>query len=132
MAKRPIFIPAPGGRLVDERAVEFEWFPGFAVSQKQRSIKSLHRSAADRCGLSRMLEVSTKSAEPLGVRLSAFNLSVDCDSQPHPILLEAAFQGSKVFSTRGPFTHLYSVESGREVKRYMKQFSEESTQGVSV
>ena len=129
MAKRPIFIPAPGGRLVDERAVEFEWFPGFAVGQKRRSIESLHRSAAVRLGLLRVLEVSTKSTEPLGVRLSAFNLSIECDARPHPVLLEAAFQGSKVFAKRGPFTQLYSVRSGREVKRYMKQFSADQLTG---
>ena len=70
-----------------------------------------------------MLEVSTKSANPLGVRLSAFSLSIEIDAQPKPIVLEAAFQGSKVFGARGPFTHLYSVRSGRDVKRYMRQFS---------
>lgn len=129
MAERPVFIPAPSDRLVDERSLEFEWFSGFAISQKQRSVRSLHRSAADHLGLSRMLEVSTKSTEPLGVRLSAFNLWLECDARPHPILLEAAFQGSKVFATRGPFTHLYSLRSGREVKRYMKQFSEDQLTG---
>ena len=132
MAKRPIFVPAPYNRLVDERILEFEWFSGFAIGQKRRSIESLHRSAAVHLGLSRVLEVSTKSPEPLGVRLSACNLWLECDARharPHPVLLEAAFQGSKVFATRGPFTHLYSVRSGREVKRYMKQFSEDRLTG---
>lgn len=123
MAKRPLFVPAPAGHLVEERIVEFEWFSGFAASQKRRCVESLHRSAATHLGASRVLEVSTKSANPLGVRLSAFNLSVEIDTQPQPILLEAAFQGSKVFGARGPFTHLYSLRSGRDVKRYMRQFS---------
>lgn len=123
MAKRPLFVPVPAGRLVEERTVEFEWFSGFAASQKRRCVESLHRSAATQLGTSRVLEVSTKSANPLGVRLSAFSLWVEIDAQPQPILLEAAFQGSKVFGARGPFTHLYSVRSGREVKRYMRQFS---------
>ena len=129
MAKRPVFIPAPDGGLVDERTVEFEWFSGFAVSQKRRSVESLHNSAAGHLGLSRVLEVSTKSAKPLGVRLSAFNLSVEFGARPHPILLEAAFQGSKVFATRGPFTHLYSMRSGRDVKRYIKEFSNDKLTG---
>ncbi|MYN64135.1 MAG: hypothetical protein F4X11_03775 [Acidobacteria bacterium] len=123
MAKRPLFVPDPAGYLVEERIVEFEWFSGFAASQKRRCVESLHRSAATDLGTSSVLEVSTKSANPLGVRLSAFSLSIEIDAQPNPILLEAAFQGSKVFGARGPFTHLYSVRSGRDVKRYMRQFS---------
>ena len=129
MAKRPLFIPAPAGHLVEERTVEFEWFSGFAASQKRRCVESLHRSAATHLGTSRVLEVSTKSANPLGVRLSAFSLSVEIDAQPQPILLEAAFQGSKVFGDRGPFTHLYSRRSGRDVKRYMRQFSRDQLTG---
>lgn len=121
MATRPVFIPAPHGPLVEEKTVDFEWHAGFAAGQKQRCIESLHRSAFDSHGLCRLLEVSTKSATPLGVRLSAFNLSLTLRDSPHPILLEAAFQGSKVFATRGPFTHLYSMRTGRDVKRYMKQ-----------
>ena len=129
MAKRPLFIPAPNSGLVEERSVEFEWFPGFAIGQKQRSIAALHRAAARQLGMSRVLEVSTKSANTLGVRLSAFNLSIEIDTHPSPILLEAAFQGSKVFATRGPFTHLYSVRSGRDVKRYMRQYSDDKLTG---
>ena len=117
MARRPLFVPTPSGNLVEERMVEFEWFSGFAASQKRRCIESLHQSAANHLGTSNVLEVSTKSARPLGVRLSAFSLSVRIDAQTDPILLEAAFQGSKVFGSRGPFTDLYSVRSGRDVKR---------------
>ena len=129
MATRPVFIPAPHGNLVEEKAVDFEWHAGFAVGQKQRCIESLHRSAFDSHGLGRLLEVSTKSALPLGVRLSAFNLSLTLRDSPHPVLLEAAFQGSKVFATRGPFTHLYSMRSGREVKRYMKELANDRLTG---
>ena len=129
MAHRPVFVPSPDGCLVEERTVEFKWFSGIAVSQKRRSIESLHHSAACHLGLAPTLEVSTKSANPFGVRLSAFNLSVEISARAGPILLEAAFQGSKVFATRGPFTHLLSMRSGREVKRYMKQFSNDQLVG---
>lgn len=124
VAQRPVFVPDPEGSLVEERSIDFEWFPGFAISQKQMSIRSLHLSAADRHGLSRVLEVSTKSPERLGTQLSAFNLRVRVDERSDPILLEAAFQGSKVFrNAGGPFPQLYSKRSGREIKRYMKQFA---------
>ena len=125
MAKRPIFIPEPDDGLVEERTVEFEWFPGFAVIQKQRSIESLHLSASTETNVSRMLEVSTKSTQLLGVQLSAFNLTIKMDGHRHPVLLEAAFQGSKVFANQGPFTHLYSVQSGKEIKRFMNELPED-------
>lgn len=121
MAKRPIFIPTADAALVDERTIEFEWFPGFAVAQKQRCIQSLQQSAQKSMGLSPILEVSTKSADDLGVQLSAFNLEIDVIGQPGLVLLEAAYQGSKVFTDRGPFTHLYRWKSGRAVKRFMRQ-----------
>ena len=130
MARRPVFIPEPQGGLVEERSVQFEWFPGFAISRKQQCIQSLHQSAFNRHGLKRVLEVSTKSPDHLGKRLSAFNLSVRLDAQPDPILLEAAFQGSKVFrNAKGPFPHLFSLRSGREVKRYMRRFADDQLTG---
>ena len=46
MAQRPVFLPAADSGLVDEAMVEFEWFPGFAVVQKQRSIEALHATCA--------------------------------------------------------------------------------------
>jgi len=131
MAQRPVFVPSEGG-LVDEAMVEFEWFPGFAVVQKQRSIESLHAAAVETLGVDRVLEVSTKSPEPLGVRLSAFNLFVEIGDPPGPVLLEAAFQGSKVFATQGPFTHLYEVKDGRAVKRYMNELPEDRLIGFQM
>ena len=129
MAKRPIFLPDTSGRLVEERTLEFEWFPGFAVAQKQRSIEALHQSASPYLDRGRLLEVSTKSPERLGVQLSAFNLEVENTGSGQPVLLEAAFQGSKVFENQGPFTHLYGVRSGREVKQFMSELPEDQLVG---
>lgn len=125
MASRPVFVPTNDGKLVTEHSVEFEWFPGFAIAQKRRSVVSLHRSAAERFGLGTILEVSTKSMDPFGVKLSAFNLSVRMDGEPSPVLLEAAYQGSKVFESQIPLTHLYRWNDGREVKRFMRAYSKD-------
>jgi hypothetical protein len=115
MATRPVFCPRTGGRsLVDCRFIEFVWHPGFASTQKQKSIDSLHAAAQD-AGIKPLLEVSTKSSDETGRRLSAFNLTVESESAG-PISLESAFQGSKVFEAGGPFADLYG-KSGREVKR---------------
>ncbi|MBF0256706.1 MAG: hypothetical protein HQL47_09670 [Gammaproteobacteria bacterium] len=106
MAQRPIFIPQSNPRqLVLEPMVTFEWHPGMALSQKQKSIRALHQSA----GLAGpLLEVSSKSENPLGRALSAFNLSLRSEaglSAP----VECFFQGSKQFRQGGPFTDLYQA-----------------------
>ena len=109
MARRPIFIPDSSSPYVVEKNIEFQWYPGFAKSQAQKSIKSLHQ-ATERSGISPILEISGKSAEPLGVSLSAFNLSIN-----DRMSVECAYQGSKVFKNGGPYTDLYS-RSSREAK----------------
>lgn len=123
MASRPVFVAVDNtNRLVDSYTVEFEWYAGFSVKQKQASIRSLHKSAREQFPkIGRILEVSTKSDKPLGVQLSAFNLKVR-----HPLDdtrwadLESAFQGSKVFENdEGPFHSLYDLPA-RESKRFIK------------
>lgn len=109
MARRPVFRPVlTGTRLVEEVVLDFDWYPGFSKSQAQKSIASLHE-AARRCGLSRVLEISSKSKEALGVALSAFNLTLKIRGRTMPV--EVAFQGSKVFEQGGPFHDLYSASS---------------------
>ena len=67
-----------------------------------------------------MLEISSKSLQPLGVSLSAFNLKF-----PHngaECSVEAAFQAGKVFEGVGPFPELYSHDS-REVRHHVQEVS---------
>lgn len=114
MAKRPIFVPGSNkAELVKEIYVDFDWYPGFSVTQKEKSIKSLHDSAK-KSGLNSVLEISTKSPLALGKELSAFNLSYKINDAA--MVVEAAFQGSKVFEAGGPFTDIY-VMSGHEAKK---------------
>lgn len=113
MATRPIFTPLPGGfPFVDEVGIEFDWHPGFAVSQAQKSIRSLH-AAAESKGIAPVLEISTRSPDPLGEALSAFNIRLTLGGKQMSV--ECAFQGSKVFERGGPYTELYDVSS-REAK----------------
>jgi hypothetical protein len=93
---------------VEEVVLDFEWYPGFAKSQAQKSIASLHAAARER-GLSPVLEVSSKSDTALGVALSAFNLKLRLGDQVMSV--EVAFQGSKVFEHGGPFHDLYNASS---------------------
>jgi hypothetical protein len=109
MAERPIFVPdedAPG--LVREIPLSIAWAGGFAPVQKKKNIKALHEAAAG-AGFPELLEISTKSDEKLGQRLSAFSLTFHSD-ELGDIPLECAYQGSKVFERGGPYTDLYHVD----------------------
>lgn len=110
MAERPVFIPwTEGHRLVKEISFAFTWNAGFAPVQKKKNITALHAAAAAQ-GHSPLLEVSTKSGEPLGQHLSAFSLKVATRDYGE-IPLECAYQGSKVFEQGGPFMDLYAVDT---------------------
>jgi len=104
VAQRPVFIPRfVGELLVETRMVEFTWHPGVAVSQKQKSITSLHQAAIQQLGLKNVLEISTKSPLPLGVALSAFNLAFRNQSGARMLPVEVIYQSAKVFTNGGPY-----------------------------
>lgn len=111
MAKRPVFVPsAAGKRFVNAVPVEFTWHPGLSLSQKQRSIASLHDAAKSQRGLQEVLEISSKCEHESGRLLSAFSLQLTrADGQRGSV--EAFFQGSKVFERGGPYTDLYVAAS---------------------
>jgi len=110
MANRPIFIATSKiEKLFDEVGIEFKFFNGFSVSQKAKSINSLHESAKKE-QYNNILEVSTKSDSKLGWELSAFNLMVDFENE-QKISLECAFQGSKVFDNNIQYKDIYSLQS---------------------
>ncbi|WP_399504379.1 DUF6977 family protein [uncultured Actinomyces sp.] len=110
MARRPVFVPDSDKPYVSEVSLDFEYFPGSSIQQKQRSVASLHASYVARFPSSRVLEVSSKSERDLGVQLSAFNLMIE-----HPgrgsYSVECAFQASKVFLHGGPFVDLFNASS---------------------
>jgi Family of unknown function (DUF6977) len=117
MAERPVFVPGVAERgdvLVTPVSIAFVWHPGMAASQKLKSIASLHEAAA-MGGIAPVLEISTKSNDWLGKQLSAFNLTFDSE-QHGKLTVEAAFQGSKVFTEGGPYPELFG-RPGREIKR---------------
>lgn len=110
MANRPIFIPSLDTKeLFKEEHIDFQYYNGFAISQKQKCIKSLHVNAQDK-GYKKILEVSTKSDNLLGQKLSAFNLMIQTEDYGL-ISIESAFQGSKVFVNGGPYIDIYDKDS---------------------
>lgn len=118
MAERPVFIPSnKSGRLVEEISISFVWSKGMSPSQKKKNVTSLHEAAVI-AGLNPLLEVSTKSDEKIGQRLSAFSLLVSL-TNGRCVPLECAFQSSKVFENGGPFPDLLDAEA-REAKRDLR------------
>ena len=110
MARRPVFVPDSDKPYVSEVSLDFEYFPGSSIQQKQRSIASLHASYVARFPSSRVLEVSSKSERDIGVQLSAFNLMIEYPGRGS-CSVECAFQASKVFLHGGPFVDLFNASS---------------------
>lgn len=117
MATRPVFLPDFNGQyLAYERTFDFPWASGFAEVQKKKNIVALHQ-AAKQSGIERILEISSKSSEKIGQRLSAFSLKISLDNGTFP--LESVYQGSKFFEKDGPFTEVFNMEP-REAKRFIR------------
>jgi len=114
MAERPIYIPQRKEFGVEIKPISFEWHAGLSLAQKQRSIAALHEAAGEQ-GLTKLLEISTKSPDELGRGYSGFYLhykNADFD-----LSIEQASDGSAVFENGGPYTDIYAekpVEAHRD------------------
>ena len=107
MASRPAWTFC--NDRVEKCDFEFAWNGGFAVSQKRKNITALHTAIQKKFN-ENALEISTKSENEFGQKLSAFVLKLD------GVLLECVFQSSKVFEKGGPYLDLLNV-SPKEAKR---------------
>lgn len=116
MATRPVYVPVDRKPFVRVYSPEFTWNGGFAASQKQKNIVALHRAYCRRFPESKVLEISSKSLQEEGVKLSAFHLEKYVPSLERSIPVECVFQGGKVFTGGGPYTDLYCA-SPRDAKR---------------
>lgn len=77
MAKRSVYrVSDNDKKYIEEKVVDFTWYPGFAISQKQKSILDLHSEYNKIYKEDKGLEISSKSQVELGIRLSAFNLII--------------------------------------------------------
>ncbi|EOU9531549.1 hypothetical protein ACOJBR_004023 [Cronobacter dublinensis] len=119
MAVRPVFVPSDTGPVLSvTKDVAFTWAPGMSKTQKQKSIRALHLAANER-GVTNLLEISSKSEDELGVKLSAFNLLIKTKKLGKEFSVESAFQASKVFEFGGPFVDILdksSIEAKRDVR----------------
>ena len=120
MAIRPVFEASEKAPFYKQLDVEFQFFSGFSIGQKQKSIESLHSNYIRQNPNKAILEISSKCPLQLGVSLSAFNLKNN--TQKSSFSVECAFQSSKVFENGGPYTELLNKTS-LEAKKYAKLHS---------
>jgi hypothetical protein len=117
MATRICFIVGDNNdNMIIEKEFNFQYFNGFALSQKQKSINSLHESIKELNPDFNILEISTKSPDKLGVSLSAFNLKFYDEVNNCDYTIENIFQSSKVFENGGPYIDLLYVQP-KDAKR---------------
>lgn len=116
MASRPVFVPIHRAPYVEVYMSEFTWNGGFALSQKQKNIIALHEAFRRLFPEYQVLEISSKSLQETGARLSAFCLPKYVPSLGRSVPLECVFQGGKVFAVGGPYTDLYTA-TPRDAKR---------------
>lgn len=109
MANRPIFRAISQSPYFEVENVNFKFYSGFSVSQKQKSINDLHEQYIKLYPNANILEISSKSTSALGVSLSAFNLNIQTAKRAFSV--ECAFQSSKVFESGGPYTDLLDRSS---------------------
>ncbi|ELY3412228.1 hypothetical protein SMW93_001391 [Cronobacter sakazakii] len=119
MAVRPVFVPTNVGSVLSvTKDVAFAWAPGMSKTQKQKSIRALHSAANDQ-GMAHLLEISSKSENELGVKLSAFNLLIKTKKLAKEFTVESAFQASKVFELGGPYVDILdksSIEAKKDIR----------------
>mgnify|MGYP007070238309 CR=1 FL=1 len=116
MAERPVYVSTENAPYVKTENIAFQFFNGFSDVQKMRSIESLHAAFLAKNLDLRLLEISSKSAVPLGIELSAFNLQIVLPKSGKSVSVESAFQSSKVFEGGKQFVDLLD-KSSRDAKR---------------
>lgn len=115
MANRPVYeVITEGRQTIKVHNFEFQWFPGFSLAQKQRCIDALHEAAKKQIS-GEILEVSSKSRQDLGVKMSAFNLKIIL-SDGTETNVENTYQAGKVFGDEGPY-HDILTKTSREAQK---------------
>ncbi|WP_440097305.1 DarT1-associated NADAR antitoxin family protein [Pseudomonas fragariae (ex Marin et al. 2024)] len=117
MAERPAFISVTDSEyLVKTTFVTFDWFPGFSVAQKQRSITSLHQNISKTLNIENILEISSKSLTDVGVKASAFNLMIETRNIIESSVSNAHFRQVKFLNIAAHLL-IFLDKTSREAKK---------------
>lgn len=127
MTVRGAFVPKDTYPYVEEIAVRFQWYGGFAKQQKQRCATAMHMTILDNYPVLRPLEISSSSGHVYGTLLSAMNVKKWSNVLNKYTSVESAFQSSRVYQAYdgeqiGPFPE-YLGENGFVAKKKVKEAS---------
>lgn len=115
MAEKMYFIIDFNKNTIEEKIIKYTFKAGFAIKNKQENIKNIHKEIIKKEGENKILEVSSKSLDKIGVDLSAFNLLIE--TKKHKKLsVETIFQASKVFENGKQYIDLLNKTS-KETKK---------------
>ncbi len=104
--------------LIIEKEYKIDFYGGFALSQKHKTIDCLHKEILKENKDLKILEVSRKSKSYLGQELSAFNLKVKIGDKSYPV--ECVYQSSKVFNKNIQFIECLN-KTPLEAKQRIKE-----------
>ncbi|GLB46186.1 hypothetical protein WR164_01650 [Philodulcilactobacillus myokoensis] len=80
-------------------SIDFKWEPGFALSQKQKSVDNLQNAFKNKFPNLKVIETSSASKSFLGKHASAFNLDMETTHGKYKV--EQLFQAGKVYEEAG-------------------------------
>ena len=106
MIKPRIVFKAEKDKVLEIPVQMNNWYGGFALSQAQKNVNELHNCFLKMYPDLKILEVSSKSTDELGIKLSAFNLKKYVPSLNKSVPVECVFQAGKVFENGGPYLDL--------------------------
>ena len=109
MAERPVYVTTMKAPYVSVYKPQFTWNSGLNKVQKQKNIAALHDAFHRIEPDLNVLAISSKSLQPLGIKLSAFNLPKYVPSLNKSVPVECLYQGGKIFAAGGPYTDLYTA-----------------------
>ena len=111
MATKMCFIVNEKNIFLEE-IITFDYVKGLAFSQKQKNVLSFHKSIKELYPDKKIMEISTKSFDEIGVRCSAFNLKLN------GYYFESVFQSSKVFEGNVRYDYL-KYRLPKEAKQFI-------------
>lgn len=114
MAKKKYFIANMDKGIVEEKLIDYTFSPGFALKNKQKNILAVHEAINIKEGSKNILDISSRSTIELGIKLSAFNLSI-ITKKGIKISVESIFQSSKIFENGEQYKDIL-LKNSKEAK----------------
>lgn len=116
MTIRPVFSVEEKIPFYKTNNVSFKWTNGYSKPQKQKNIQAMHSAYLSQNPKKKVLEISSKSLQELGTKLSAFFLMKYVPSLERQVSVECVFQAGKVFEKGGPYLDILEKTS-KDAKR---------------